>query len=207
MQKASSLLETIDKNEHVLYFIIFPGSSAVYVGITCNLQERWSEHRRQARLGAGYPVYRAMRKYPDCFIVALEKGTREYVSRREVECISALPKEMRYNRALGGDGTGMLGLKHSDETRAKMSASGKAKKLSPEHIAKSAAARTGQKRTPEQRAKMSEGQKRRVRTEEEIQRMRVAAVGRVVTPEHRARLSASAKARWARELAGLKPDV
>lgn len=181
---------------HSLYMIVFP-NLCVYVGITSDLKKRWRTHRRDAKLGSGLAVHRAMRKYPDAQIVPIESGSREHVARREIELIASIPKSRRYNATDGGD-LGVPGYEHSAETRALMSATRKGRKQSPEHVANLAAARRGQTRSAESRARMSEGQKRRVRTPEEIERMRTAAVGRVVTDEHRAKLSAAATARWAR---------
>lgn len=192
MLNPSYLPETT--NDHFLYLIIFP-NLRVYVGITANIRKRWQGHRADARKGSQLAVHRALRKYPEAQFVQVERGPREKMAQREMEIIAALPKKGRYNSTDGGD-LGVIGLVHSAETRAKMSASKKGRKLTPEHIAKSAAARKGGTRSDESRARMSAGQKARIRTPEEINRIRIAAVGRVVSDQHRARLSAAATERW-----------
>ena len=106
----------------------------------------------------------------------------------------------------GGDGTS--GAVHSPETRAKLSAASKGRKLSaearakvsaaasnpsPETRAKMSAALKGRKHSPEHRAKISAA----VRNQSpETRAKRSAALkGRPLSPEHRAKLSAAASKR------------
>jgi hypothetical protein len=81
----------------------------------------------------------------------------------------------------------MLGRKHSDETRAKMSAAHKGKSKSAEHAAKVGAAHKGKKRSEEYKKKLS-----------------VAHMGKIISLETRAKLSESAKLQWSDPLR--RPD-
>lgn len=125
-----------------------------------------------------------------------------------------------YNIREGGRGG-----KHSEQTRAKMSAARKGKKgkphtaewranhsamlkgrkQSPEHIAKRAAAREGNKHTPETCAKISaklKGRKESAATREKKSAAQMGnknALGHKQTPEHRANIAAGGKRRWARK--------
>lgn len=95
----------------------------------------------------------------------------------------------------------------SDETRAKMSAAKKGKKLSPEHAAKAVAALRKTERTPEMYARIAAAQRGKKRpgtgakiaaaitgykhTPETRARMSEAHKGRSLSPEHAAKLRAS----------------
>jgi hypothetical protein len=71
--------------------------------------------------------------------------------------------------------------RHTEESRAKMSASRVGRKLSPEHIAKTAAFHTGRKRPAETGAKISE--KAKNRSVETRERMAAAQRGKKMSPE------------------------
>lgn len=92
---------------------------------------------------------------------------------------------------------------HTAESRAKLSAAGKARAQTPETRAKLAAARLGKTHTPESRAIMSAARKGKPSPMK----------GRTVSDETRARNSAAAKARWADPerravmLAAIKPPA
>ena len=68
--------------------------------------------------------------------------------------------ETRTKISVGNKGnTNMLGKSHSEESKAKISASKKGKKLSAEHIAKISAGNKGKKYSEETRAKMSKARR------------------------------------------------
>lgn len=99
-----------------------------YVGITRRtLSQRWFEHCKLAASGVGsMPILGAIRKYGiGSFEVSiLEECSEEVLGNREQYWIATLETFVGdgkgYNATLGGDG-GILGHKHSVETRKKMS--------------------------------------------------------------------------------------
>jgi group I intron endonuclease len=103
-----------------------------------------------------------------------------------------------------------LGVKHSANTRAKMSAAGRGRTFSSEHRAKISAAQVGRKHPPEVRAKMVAAWKTRAPDSEETRaKKRAASLGRKHSAESRAKMSAPKspetrarmKAAWARRRA------
>jgi len=124
------------------------------------------------------------------------------------------------NLAVGGRG-GMSGVKRSEESKAKQSATATGRKLSPEHLAKMRiiaadparaaflkALHTGRKRpegtgerisvavkkswtNPEARARHADGQRRGPHSEETRAKMRAAS-----TPAKRAKIGAAVKKQW-----------
>jgi len=99
---------------------------------------------------------------------------------------------------------GFQGKKHSDETKAKMSASGRGLKkrpLSEEHKAKLSAARLGKKRNEQTKAKISAANKGKPKSEEH--KAKISAVQKGVnrkpqTPEHIAKRAEAVKAYYQR---------
>ncbi len=95
----------------------------------------------------------------------------------------AYEKEFGYN--LSPSATSVLGVKHSEESRAMMSITRKGRKLSPEAIAKRTAKQKGLKRSAETKAKLSKANKGRKHTGDALQRMRESKR----TPEYRMKVS------------------
>jgi len=95
-----------------------------------------------------------------------------------------------YNLTTGGDSG-----RPSDETRAKMSASGKVKHFTDEHRAKIGAAGRGRHHTLEARSKISKANARRITSDETRAKRSVARKGKRLTPETRAKLSAAGMGR------------
>lgn len=100
------------------------------------------------------------------------------------------------------------GRKHSDESKAKRSASLKGRKPSPQCIAATVAACTGRKLTPEHKAKIASASRRmsdetkakisaagmgRVQSPETIAKRAKSQIGRVMSAETRAKISAAKK--------------
>lgn len=91
----------------------------------------------------------------------------------------------------GGDG--LVGFKHSEETRRKMQISNKGKaksghKLSAEHRQKLIDARTGKPLSDEHKAALSKAHKGHVVTEETKAKISVSLTGRSLSEEHKAKL-------------------
>jgi hypothetical protein len=94
------------------------------------------------------------------------------------------------------------GRRYSLETRAKMSASAKARALrsphSPETRAKIGVAMRGKRKSAEHRAKIAAGKRGRRFTAEHIANIAAAKRGGTLTAEHRAKIAAAVRERWAR---------
>lgn len=83
----------------------------------------------------------------------------------------------------------------SDETRAKISAAHRGKRLSPEQIAKMAITLTGRKQSAETRAKRSAALVGREVSEEARLKISASQLGKIISPVTRAKLSEAAKTR------------
>jgi hypothetical protein len=112
-----------------------------YVGFTTQtVAARFQQHRYYYENGicSHYPVYRAMGKYDDLIITPVVEGSVEY-------CLM-LEKALRPEEAMGwnirkGGGFVAFNKNTSDETRAKLSKSGKGRKLSQKTKDRQSAAR------------------------------------------------------------------
>ncbi len=171
-------------------------SGKAYVGMTSRgMRHRWNLHVHAARKGGRSVFHRAIRKYgPEAF-------THEVLERMTTEA-GALQAERLwvarlgtfgprgYNRSAGGEGApgtqARRGHTHSAETRAKISASNRARgpkgPMSEDH-----------------RAALKRGWEKR-RAKGLVTRGR--APGFPVSAETRARTSAACKAAWARKKGG-----
>ena len=149
-------------NNYTVYMHTNLTNHKVYVGITCrNVQERWQN-------GLGYkkdqPVfYNAIKKYGWGgfeHIIFAEHLTEEEAKHMEVLLIAIYKTnckkydnpECGYNMTDGGDG--IFGLKHSYETKQKLSQKAKERFINPENHPS-----YGKRRSAESRKKMSEAQK------------------------------------------------
>jgi group I intron endonuclease len=99
-----------------IYLITNILTEDTYVGKTYkSLKERFSGHVSSSKRNSKTHLHRAIRKYgKENFIIEEIEKCEENLGSREMFWISKLmPK---YNQTLGGDG-GMLGFKHSEETK------------------------------------------------------------------------------------------
>jgi hypothetical protein len=95
-----------------------------------------------------------------------------------------------------------LGLKHSRETRRRMSAALRGRlrgALPPEHRAKISAAKIGHEVSAKTRARMSAANRGRTISAEHKAKISAANRGRTFSPEHRAKLSAASRAAFERK--------
>lgn len=119
-----------------IYLIVNESSKKCYVGMTMKtIQERFDEHLRAAKNGSQYPIHRALRKHDlnNFDIIWLEDcDVPDDLADREIWWIDQLETfGGGYNATRGGEG--VLGLKHTQETRERISASLRGKKLSKKH--------------------------------------------------------------------------
>lgn len=151
----------------LLYLIRNNANGKLYVGQTTrSLATRWKWHKHD-RLKSRNPIACAIRKYgPNMFsIELLREGfkTQEQLDNAEKLFITVLrtgQKEHGYNVALGGS----YGA-HSEETKRKISATMKARKIAPGlHVRNLAnATRRGSHHNAETRVKMSRAAQERMK--------------------------------------------
>jgi group I intron endonuclease len=155
-----------------------------YIGSAVNIDKRWREHRRGLDQGKHHSRFmqRAWDKHgPEAFTFSvLLLCDRENVLFYEQRCLDAYAPE--YNTApIAGS---QLGYRHSQESRAKMSAA-RPKDFSP---------MKGRKHTPEALAKISASRKGKgcgPRTPERLAKIGAAQRGRPKSAEHRAKIAAT----------------
>jgi group I intron endonuclease len=182
-----------------------------YVGITVDYKKRFRDHVRDARIGPKPDeslIAKAIRKYgEDNFKFEVISIARTWDIGAMLEKLARKLGMGKYNRTEGGEG--VTGMRHSDESKAKMAAAklGKPREITEEHRAKLVAngkARKGVQKTEEHRANMSKarrGYKLGPRPQEVKDKIAKTNTGKTHSPETRAKMKASALARHERERA------
>lgn len=132
-----------------------------YIGITSqSIARRLASHRSLARSGDGRTLYRAMRKYGmQNFLIEQIGSAFDFEELKKVE--QQLIKENEtyaaygkgYNETFGGDG--VIGVRFTNEQKARMSASRKGRVASEETRATLSAIRTGKSLSQETKEKIS----------------------------------------------------
>lgn len=196
-----------------IYSIRNVENGKVYVGSAVNINRRWQEHRSGLKRGVhgNDRLKKAWGKYGEsCFeFTILEKieDIGQLVEREQfwIDDMNATDKNIGYNICPVAGKT-CLGVKRSEETKAKMSAAQKGKPRSleqrakiaatlkgrspsPETVAKLAASNTGKRHTPETRAKISASHIGIRQTESAKAKLSIAGKGRFVSSETRLKLS------------------
>jgi len=201
------------------------GNGWFYVGSASDLKQRERQHRRELERGShcNIIVQRVYGKYRQfTFTILGRYPTNEILDREQCLLDEHCQDDKCANIApVAGS---CLGVKHSAETRANMSAAAKqrirrphtpetraaisaaktGKKLSSEHCAKLSAAQTGKKRKPltsEHRAKISRAHTGMKHSDESRAKISAVQIGKKMpprTPEHRAKISAAKTEYWAR---------
>ena len=170
-----------------IYKLVFKGTDKLYVGQTRRgLKERLRGHMRSAdKPEDNRAVTHAVRKYGRPNIVLLEEIPLEEVSACERKWIQELGTltPNGYNLTDGGE----QGFIVSEETKRRMSVSGRAAKAKPESVEK----RRRLSQDPEYRRKLSEGVKRSWSDPAVKERHRKA-----LNSEVRERMSESIKKAW-----------
>jgi group I intron endonuclease len=122
-----------------VYLIRNSVNGKVYVGQTTysRVEQRWACHKSAARKASRLPLHRALRKYgTERFeIITLHQAfSKEELDEMEMRAIwthDALNPECGYNLSPGGSRG-----KHTDESRRKISAANRGRKLSHESVRK-----------------------------------------------------------------------
>ena len=176
-----------------------------YVGVTrFSVAKRWGEHRARANMGLKSRFASAIRKYgAEQFTVDAIASCLSVEAASEVE--RAIIKQLapEYNQTNGGEIT--TGRRVAPEVAARIAASNRGKKRTPEMNAKNSAAKKRQiSENPEYRAKvMAALKKASASVDREKQRAAASASsrGRRMSDEARSKLSASCMGRrYSREV-------
>lgn len=207
-----------------IYAIRHVESGKLYIGSATNIWQRWSKHRLLLSRGChdNRHLQRAWDKFgATAFVFEIVEvvGHKADLIRVEQEWLDQIRP---YDRGVGYNicktAGSTLGVRASDETKAKLSQSLTGRKLHPDHCAKISAAlsrrvtkeetreklsksHTGKTYSAESRAKMSASHKGQRRTPEAIAKMVEANRGQKRSDESRAKMSEAAKRRYARERA------
>ncbi len=103
-----------------LYVVTNLVNGKKYVGITCDFERRWQQHRS----GNGSKlIYLAINKYgiDNIEFDSLVEGPDEWVENLEIRMIASLNTQVPNGYNLMEGGSGYTGVKHSEESRKKMS--------------------------------------------------------------------------------------
>ena len=176
-----------------------------YVGSAVNLRKRWNNHRSYLRKNKheNQHLQSAWNKYGEAaflFEVIEYVADASLLIVAEQDWIDTCSPEYNICRVAGSH----LGMKHSPETLAKLSAASLGRKHTPETRAKMSAGllgntrNLGKKRSPATRAKISAANLGKKRSPETLVKISAAKKGKStwnkgknLTPEHRAKLSAA----------------
>lgn len=171
-----------------------------YIGQTIqNLEERFSRHKN---LKDGYYLHNAMNKYGvENFIIRSimdicsrdEKQLEKFLNEQEINYISHFNTFLGegYNMTAGGDG--FLGRKHTEETKKKISESGKGKKHTEETKIRLREINIGKTLTEEHKKKIGKANKGKIITDEHKERLSKINIGKKHTEETKYKMSESHK--------------
>lgn len=169
----------------------------VYVGSTANARRRFSEHRRHLEAGTHHcgHLQHAWNKYGrDAFIFEVRLTCpKEDLLGYEQMLLDEIAGLYNSTKTAGSS----LGVKHSAETRARMSEAAKKRSADPAWRARHSARLKKHFENTAARALASEKAKKRFSMPEERAKAAEQAKVRVYTPETRARMSAAQRARFA----------
>ncbi len=197
-----------------LYHIVNTINGNDYVGITVNVRKRWRDHvlasTKEPRKGESL-LAQAIRKHgKENFSFDVMAVARTWNIGCDLERLARKLGLGKYNKTGGGEGP--MGLRHSDETKAKMRAAklGKKREISPEHRAKLVAngqARKGVPKTAEHKANMSKARTGYLlgpRPQEVKDKISASNTGKTHSPETCAKITANklAEAEKDRQLHG-----
>ena len=166
------------------------GNNNFYIGSAVNLTSREQQHRNRLKRGVHHNIFvqNCWNKYGVFGFTVLEECVKDDLLLREQFYIDQHrdnPKMTNICLVAGSP----LGIKHSDETRARMSAVQMGRVHSDESRANQSAAQMGHGFSDEARANMSAAQKGRTISDEHRAKLSVAARGRVHSDESRAKIS------------------
>jgi len=189
------------------------GNGHFYVGSAANLETRERQHRSdlKSQSHCNKVAQRCWNKYGYFKFSVLEECEKEALIAREQFYLDQHffnPKNVNIAPVAGSSlgiirsletrakiGAWQKGRKLPAETRAKMSASAKGKQRSPEHTKNLSASLKGRIFSPEHLAKMSAAGKGKTHSLATRAKLSAANKGKTLSSEHRAKIAAAAKGR------------
>lgn len=205
-----------------VYTIVNLVNGKMYIGCTTStLRTRWRKHKNFAAKGNKYSIQKAIRKYgEENFSIRMIEtySSKDEMLRGEINWIdyfNTYNSQYGYNESSGGE-CFMLGKKHSDEAKLKMSLASRGKPKSEAHrqalseanmgntlsedtkkklskIMKDKGHRVGVKASESSKKKMSEAHQGKTHSTETKQKMSKTKKGKIFTKEHKQNLSKALK--------------
>lgn len=180
------------KNLGVVYEIRNKVNNKRYVGSAANGKRRKREHFSSLRRGKHHSghLQNAFNKYGESafFFSVIEDGIPlDYLVTREQYWLDKLLPEYNIAKVAGST----LGMKWSDESKAKMKATIAGRVLSDEHRANLRLSKLGSRHSDESRAKMSEARRGKTLSDGHRANLSKSLTGRIVTSETRAKIGAA----------------
>jgi len=205
-----TLLAKLGKHQSGIYIIRRINSSECYIGSAVSILNRWSTHKWNLKRGAHHSTYmqNVFNKHGCVFeyhVLEIVEKVEDLIAREQFWIDLHKPV---YNTAKVAGST--LGVKQSDEAKAKqslaqtgrklskktrdaISSARKGKKFSPEHVASMSAVRKGIQLSQEHRANISASLKGRAVSKETREAISAAQKGYKPSLEVRAKMSAAHK--------------
>ena len=207
---AESLMAKLGKHQSGIYIIRRTNSSECYVGSAVSILNRWSTHKWNLKRGAHHSTYmqNVFNKHGCVFeyhVLELVEKAEDLIAREQFWIDLHKPV---YNTAKVAGST--LGVKQSDEAKAKqslaqtgrkfsqktrdaISSARKGKKFSPQHVASMSAVRKGIQLSQDHRANISASLKGHTVSQETREAISMAHKGCNRSLEARAKMSAAHK--------------
>lgn len=195
-----------------IYIITCVPNKRIYIGSSVNMRGRYASHKSRLAIGthSNRHLQNAWNKYgEDAFVFeVLELVMPWSLTDREQYWLDTLRPFGKQGFNISPVAGNCLGVKHTAETRAKISKARTGKKLTftDEHCSNISAGLKGRVRSPEHCANISAAKKGKPvtnkghkHTEETRAKMSAAKKGRVLSAEHQAKITASIKATWAKK--------
>ncbi len=192
------------RNTHGIYKIINKINGKYYIGSAVNLYERWYKHKSDLNKNKHDNSYlqNAWNKYGEenfTFVVLeLIDNKIELINREQywIDILDATNRSLAYN--LAPKAGSMLGFKHSEETKRKISKNRKGIKIPLEAQKRSAETRRGMKRSIEFKEKMSkikQGFRHSKETKRKISEIQIGKKREPRSEEVKAKISQANKGR------------
>ena len=176
----------------------------MYVGSARNCANRWKQHRKDLRSSLHHSVklQRAWNKYgAEAFVFApmliCSEAHRLFYEQLMLDACGAVAHGYNISPTAGS----CLGVRHTPETRAKLSRIRTGKTYPPmseEQKGKLRAQRIGKKHTPEHNAKIAAAGRGRTHTDATKQKLRLAKLGKPLSADHIAKAKAGQQTEEAR---------
>jgi group I intron endonuclease len=187
-----------------IYAIVNNTTNSMYIGSAVNIPRRLNTHRQLLRKGKHYSAHlqNAYRKYsPEVFsyeVIEFVDDKTALIAKEQLWIDFFSPAYNKRKKA-----NSPLGIKHTEETRAKMSLAHKNKIFTEEHRANISAAKKGVSMSESQKTLLSQIHKGKTITSETKSKLSIAltgnknAAGQFYSEKRRAKISEQMKNIWA----------